>query len=445
MDPEQLAELTAAVKQTASDAVAAGLKDVNDVIDTLKGEVDGLKAAPATNNVGDLLDNAKGAPALTPLTDAGKAYQKRFEQLKRGDDHNGKGISLGIVSRAKGQVFRAMKDGRHINFKDLVAQTGDEGAISFAEAQEKALQADTFDAGGNLVPVDFSGEIIELLRDMTIVRQAGPRQVDMPRGGLNMGRQTDAASASYGEEGADTNADQLSTDEVNLVAKKLTGITPVSNDLLRTGGPSIDMLVRDDLLQVMSETEDLAFMRGNGTQSNPKGIRFQALAANITDRVSLGTTPNRAAIDTMALAMMGDLQDRNVRINRDRTVWMGSPRTIRYLMSITDNGIAPFKDELAEEGRFWGYRFFDTNALPINLSVSGQTDVGELMLVHMPDIVIGDTLTMDVSASTEASYLDATGTVRSAFVRDQTVIKAISEHDIIARHPESISVSQIRF
>jgi hypothetical protein len=55
------------------------------------------------------------------------------------------------------------------------------------------------------------------------------------------------------------------------------------------------------------------------------------------------------------------------------------------------------------------------------------------------DVVIGEATTLLVDASTEAGYYDGSSQ-QSAFTLDQTVIRAIQEHDMAVRHAESVAV-----
>ena len=101
----------------------------------------------------------------------------------------------------------------------------------------------------------------------------------MPRGTMTLPRQNQAATATYGNE---TTAIPVSQPQVgNIVAtyKKLLAMVPISNDLLRFSDPSADSMVRDDLTAVLARREDLAFIRGDGTNDSPKGFKSFALAA----------------------------------------------------------------------------------------------------------------------------------------------------------------------
>ncbi len=120
-----------------------------------------------------------------------------------------------------------------------------------------------------------------------------------------------------------------------------------------------------------------------------------------------------------------------------RPAWFFNPRTVLFLMTIRDgNGNYAFRDEMLT-GNFWTWPFYSTNAIPVNLG--GGSDESEIYLVDMADTVIGDSQTLILDSSGEAAYYDG-ATVQAAFSKDQTVIRAIAEHDFNMRHLESLAI-----
>jgi HK97 family phage major capsid protein len=92
-------------------------------------------------------------------------------------------------------------------------------------------------------------------------------------------------------------------------------------------------------------------------------------------------------------------------------------------------------------GTFWGWPYYTTTAIPINLSTLARTSESEIYLIDMADAALGESLNLTVDASQEAAYTEG-GTLVSAFQNDQTVIRAISEHDLVMRRQESIAILQ---
>lgn len=62
----------------------------------------------------------------------------------------------------------------------------------------------------------------------------------------------------------------------------------------------------------------------------------------------------------------------------------------------------------------------------------------EIYFADFNDVVIGEDGNMKVSFSQEASYQDGDGNLVSAFSRNQSLIRVVTEHDIGFRHPEGL-------
>ncbi len=304
-------------------------------------------------------------------------------------------------------------------------------AKSLTALAAKGLESGDFSAGGALVPEDMSREIIELLRPTSAVRRMNPIIVPMPNGTLTMPRLAGGANSSYIGEATSQNATQESFDDIVLTFKKLRAHVPVSNELLMTSDPAADAIVRDDLVASLGTREDQAFIRDDGTQNKPKGIRNWAAAANIS--ATNGTTASQVEQDFQELfeALMGS----NSRMLRPGILM--SSRSYNFLIKLRDaNGNLIYPELRTSTPTILTVPVTWTNNIPNNLS----TNQSEVYLADFADVVIGESSQLTVEVSSEATYTDSTGSLVSAFDRDQTVFKAIARHDLAVRHAESIAV-----
>lgn len=298
----------------------------------------------------------------------------------------------------------------------------------------KALNTLVVAEGGALIPQDFMADLIELLRANTVVRGASPMTVGMPMGNLTIPRLAGGASAGYQGELDDIALTEEAFDDVNFVAKKLTAMVPVSNDLIRRAPIGIEEIVRDDLVQTIARREDLAFLRGDGTGKSPIGFRSLVLPANL---IAIPAGANLDAVVAGLSALMLTLVNGMSRMLRPH--WFMAPSVIRFIAVQRDQvGGFYYKDEIARgtlEGIPWSY----TQQIPTNL---GAGNGSEIYLVDMADAIIADTLNVQVDASDVAAYYGTDGQVVSAFQRDQSVFRIISEHDFNMRHLQSLAIGQ---
>jgi HK97 family phage major capsid protein len=305
----------------------------------------------------------------------------------------------------------------------------------------RALNTGVTGEGGALIPQDFMADLIELLRASTVVRGSNPMEVGMPMGNLTIPRLAGGATASYQLELDDIATSQERVDDVNFVAKKLTAMVPVSNDLIRRAPIGVEEVVRDDLVQTIARREDLAFLRGDGTDKGPIGMRSLCLAANLITVTAMPATPGPGDALTAILAGTGAaiLSLQNGMSRMLRPTWIMAPTVARFIAVARDQvGGFYFKDEM-ERGTFNGYPVRITQQIPTNLVMTTFTKASEIYFVDMADFVIADTYNVVVDASDVASYNPGAGMV-SAFQRDQSVFRVIAEHDCNMRHLQSLAI-----
>jgi len=328
-----------------------------------------------------------------------------------------------------GRVIRALAAGRGDPFRAEQHATKWWGSDN---STSKALSAGDATAGGFLVGEEMSSEVIELLYPLTVVRGSNPVIMPMSRGNLTLPKLNGGASSNYISENQNIIPSEQNFATVQLVFKKLVTLVPVSNDLLRFASYNADAIVRDDLISSMAVREDAAFLRGDGTQDTPKGIFNWAVAPNI---LITNPTVNLDNVTTDLKNAVLALEQANVRMLRP--VWFMSPKIKQYLMTVRDgNGNYAFRDEMLR-GTLWGFMFKSSTQIPSNKG--GGLNQSEVYLVDMADSVIGESTSMTIDASSEAAYYDGVQ-VQSSFSRDQTVIRAIAEHDFVMRHDLSIAI-----
>ncbi len=338
----------------------------------------------------------------------------------------------------------------------------------------RALVASTGPAGGFIVPPDYMNEIIELLRPAAVVRGANPRVIPMPRGTMTLPGQASPATATYGAEGSQIASSQQTLKQIVASFKKLTALVPISNDLMRYADPAIDAMVRDDLVEVIALREDLAFLLGDGTQAAPMGFTGFAnawavsqggtagvwsVSANSTAAVNgnpgnplLGQnggnfiTSNETYTEATVVAELTGMINRldTANVPDRRRVWFMHTRTYNYLFGLLNSlGLYVFRDELSK-GTLYGYPFKKTTQIPTNIwdATGTNHDCSFIILAEMNEAMILDSMSLELAVSREGTYTDANGNTVSAFQYDQTLIRAIAEHDFQLRHDSGCVVLQ---
>lgn len=301
------------------------------------------------------------------------------------------------------------------------------------EQLAKSLVESTLEDGGALAPAEYVNEVIELLRAKTVVRSLGATSMPMNGSSLAIPYLSSGTSASYVGEVSNIPTSQPKFGMLQLAAKKLAALVPLSNDLLRdaTASPQVDGLVRNDLVREMSLREDLAFLRDDGTQNTPMGIKYwleNYKSSHTFDRTQAGSDSTLAEITADLMKAIRLVEEENVAMQSPG--WAFTPRTKWHLMQIRDsNGNYVFKDEM-EQGTLLGFPFRTTTQIPENL---GGGDESEVYFGDFSGSVIAENTQLLIEPFPGGAYHDGSNVV-SGISTDQTVVRAIARHDFGCRY-----------
>jgi HK97 family phage major capsid protein len=431
-----LVDLDAKIK-AAADPIDAEIKRHQDML-----ELGRQTAAP----IGEQPDASKVYAAVKA-----DYYTHKDVAEARGLTTN-KGLVIAGVARSLSNARGGMRDAA-----DWAARNYGEG-----HPVTKALVAGIGSSGGFIIPPEYINEIIELLRPQAVVRSANPRTMPMPRGTMTLPAQTGAATANYGGESNKIATSQQTLGQIIASYKKLTALVPVSNDMMRYADPAADAFVRDDLVKVMALREDLAFLINDGSAGTPRGFlsfageyavqmggSLGAYLATANSTMATGgnfiTSTANFDLATVASELGGAVNKLDTaNVADSRRVWFMHPRAYNYLFNVQNSlGLYVYRDELSK-GTLLTYPIKRSTQLPINIwdAAGSNKDLSFVMLVEMTDAMILDSMTLELFVSREGSYTDSGGNQVNLVQADQTLIRAIAEHDFQMRHPASVAVIQ---
>lgn len=294
-----------------------------------------------------------------------------------------------------------------------------------------SLSGLTDGAGGITIPRPMATTMIELLRSRVAVRASGARSVPMPAGELRHAKQTGGATAGYGAELAAIAVSDPTFGAVDMSFKKLTALVGVSNTLLRQSGLPMAMVVRDDLLKVMALREDLAFLRNDGTGGNPKGLISWCLVGNLQSAVAA----TAAAAETAIRRAVSLVEDANVGMVSPGWIMRASAKN--WLAGLRDAAGYHVFPSIDQNGTLKGFPIRLSSQIPTNLGAG--TNETEVTFADFSQIMIGDASNITLAMSTEAATVTG-GVTTSAFQTDQTLFRAVSEHDLAPENDVAISV-----
>ncbi len=296
---------------------------------------------------------------------------------------------------------------------------------------EKTMTTGVNVSGGLLVPEVLTSELIPYLYPNSIFRPNGAKVLTLPRGNAKIRKQTGKTTGYWVDENtAPTALTGITLGYLYLNVHKYCGIADFSNDLLRYGDISVDSLLIEDLGLSTAETEDTAFLSGNGTIHSPKGIKNLMDAGN---QFAMTATPTSAKIKAdllkaKLLVKKGLKGNVNLLTN---LYWLGSATLENSLLSRVNTQDFPmdFAQQLMTTGGFYGAKFICSEIVPDD----------ELYLISMDKFIIGDGLQMNTELIKDA-VIDVNGTVKSGVSQDFSVIRLIKETDCGLRYDKAVSL-----
>jgi HK97 family phage major capsid protein len=288
----------------------------------------------------------------------------------------------------------------------------------------KVMTVGTGTAGGFLATPEYDREVIELLRAGAAVRSLGPRIYPMSGNTMFFTRQSGAATAYWVAEGAEKTESNLTLGQNSLVLKEVAGLVRVTNDLLEDASPAVDALIKQDLVQVLTLAEDLAFIQGTGG-AQPLGIYNDPAVPNTTLGGGNGAQPT-----------YDDLMDAMYAIeaaNAQYTGWLMHPRTKNTLRKLKD-GNGQYIYEMGDmvkgiPDQLLGLPVAFSTQIPITLTFGASAATcSYLILGDWKQLAIGEKagrgIVFDVSTE---RYFDL----------DQTAIRAVRRIDCMVRQPNA--------
>lgn len=402
-------------------------------------------AISALEDAGVAGEDEKHAEAVAAFDDAQKAFDQVNAAVKRAEAAEAAAAAAAVGDQDAGgkpgtrpaQPVDPAAKGVTVGFvvHALARCKGDrDKAASYLEAEghsgiSAALSGATEAAGGVTIPRPMAAELIELLRARVVVRAAGARTFPMPAGQVRHAKQTAPATATYVAENAAITPSEPTFDKLDQSFKKLTGLVPIGNSLLRHSGFAMAQMVRDDLLKVMALREDLAFIRGDGSANTPRGIRNWLLAANWTAALNSGVAATAAAAETALRRVVSRVEDANVSLTNPGWIMRASAKN--FLANLRDAAGNKLLPSIESNGQLLGAPIYTTTQIPNNLATAG--DETEIYFGEFSEAMIGDSMDLSIGVSTEAGYYDGANYI-SAFQNDLTLMRAISEHDFALEH-----------
>lgn len=276
--------------------------------------------------------------------------------------------------------------------------------------EQRAAQTTTTAAG--IVPEDFrADQFVGLLRNSMVVRSLGARVLPNLRGDVVIPRQATSSTAQWLAEGDALTDSGMTFNNITLKPKHVGAITELSRQLLQQANPSIEALVRQDFVDVVSLAIDKAMIHGDGLKE-PEGLLTAA-----TGTGTLGA-PTWAKVLTVLQA----LALKNITPN----AWLTHPEVATVLRkTLRESGLPGY---LLENGQLAGVPVAVTNQLA---KKAGTPATGRVIVGDFSEMFVGTWGSVDVVANMYAE---------GPFSRGAVQVRILTTCDMVPRREDAFTV-----
>lgn len=356
---------------------------------------------------GKPLEQAAGAVEMSAKEQREYSFMKAVRGVVNGSGLNG--LEREINDEIAGRVGRAAR--------------GFYAPDSFWSGK-RDLTVGTNSAGGFLKPTDHMGnEFVDALRARLVMNELGTRFMSGLRGDVAIPKLANGVSAGFVAENGATSEVNATFAQVTMSPKSLGAFTDVSRLLMIQSDPSVEQIVRDDLLNsIAQKIEDVAIEGGGSNE--PTGITGTTGIGS----VAIGTNGGSASWSTIT-DLVKEVEVDNAAINAGTLAFLTNPKVKSHLASTSK--VASTDSVMLLEAPWnslYGYNMAVTNNVPSDLTKGTGTGLSALLYGDFSQLMVGFFSTPDVLIDPYTG--GSSGAVR---------IRVIQEIDVAVRHAQSFA------
>lgn len=310
------------------------------------------------------------------------------------------------------------------------------GDTKISKQVERAMELETPQFGGFLVPEEYGTEMIELLRPASNLAKVQPRRVPL-NGILHLPR-VKVGTAAYWRPptGSSVKASRPEVGRVTLMEKALTCIVAIPERMVQVASVDVDAFVRDEIVTNMGVQLDQAHYNGKGDEYEPPGIfNMPASGEGGCNDINVGALP------TWTLPLIFRREHLKANGTLLRPAWSFNPDLEFLLMTLTPNaGTNPvWLPSMADRQQLMGYPEYPTSV--ITTSTASHNPTSMALVDYANYLLGGGSNGYEVATSNDAGYYDENGNVSLAFSNNERVVRVIWRGDMAARQPKAVTRS----
>ena len=286
------------------------------------------------------------------------------------------------------------------------------------------LTVGTATAGGHLVGTDHLGDqFVDALRARLVFNELGARFMTGLRGDVAIPKLATGVSAGFVAENGATNEVNAVFSQITMSPKSLGAFSDVSRLLMIQSDPSVEQIVRDDLLNAIAQKIEDVAIEGGGS-NEPTGITGTAGIGS----VAIGTNGGALTWDAIT-DLVKEVEVDNAAINANTLAYLTNPKVKSHMAStpkVASTDSVMLLD--APWNQLYGYDLAVTNNVPSDLTKGTLTTASALIYGDFSQLMMGFFSTPDILIDPYTA--GSTGAVR---------IRVMQEMDLAVRHAASFA------
>ena len=289
---------------------------------------------------------------------------------------------------------------------------------------KRDLTVGTNSAGGFLKPTDHLGDqFVDALRARLVFSDLGARFMSGLKGDVAIPKLSAGVAAGFVAENGATSEVNATFSQITMSPKSLGAFSDVSRLLMIQSDPSVEQIVRDDLLNsIAQKIEDVAIEGGGSNE--PTGITGTAGIGSVAIGTNGGDLTWQAITD-----LVKEVEVDNAAINGDTLAYLTNPKVKSHMAStskVASTDSVMLLD--APWDNLYGYKLAVTNNVPSDLTKGTLDPASAMIFGDFSQLMMGFFSTPDILIDPYTG--GASGAVR---------IRVMQECDIAVRHAQSFA------
>lgn len=336
-----------------------------------------------------------------------------------------------FMKAVRGMVQGAGLNGLEKEISDEIAKRSGKEAQGFyapdtfwAGMGKRDLTVGTNSAGGFLKPTDHLGDqFVDALRARTVLSGMGTRFMSGLKGDVAIPKLAGGSAAAFVGENSAVAEQNPTFAQVTMSPKTLGAFVDISRLLMIQSDPSVEQIIRDDLLNALAQKIESVAINGGGS-NEPDGI----LQTSGIGSVAIGTNGGALAWSHI-VDLVKEVEQDNAALNGGALRFLTNPK-VKAALSQTAKVSSTDSRMILDDpwSAMYGYGVEVTSNVPSNLSKGTGSNLSALVYGDFSQLMIGLFSTADVLIDPYTG--GSAGTVR---------IRVMQEVDTAVRHAESFS------